>query len=461
MLVLLKGDTMPFTMKEFENLEVVDETDRRFKGWLSVEMRDRQGEIVPIEEIRRHMNTWMKRGAPIMDGHLAKPIGRALNWGEAEKSGKPGIWIEGEIYKDYTIDNEVWKLIKAGKKASISFGGRSTKKAEVKFDPHTGESTKVLHGIEFYEASIVERPANPEATIDAINPLAKADRGAEWEKERKEHPDFTDEQIDQIVADHKKGDIDKETNAIADYLDALAHKTHGKKWNELGSDERLKLLQEDGKVTAKENVDVQKPFADYENFNACVSDQKSKGHDEESAKKICGSLQARTEKGEVNKMPPPTHRETNEKPPKAWWDACVNRVKEGKPDYSEEQVSATCGAMYFHHWGMGKSWDGITKEELKSTIEKIEKSIASLRAEVENPSFQYPPLAQMDSFVEALARKHQVSIEEVISVIGAHESRRKSYLGVVKKMFKDDLIEKSKKPSYLGVVREAVKQGLC
>lgn len=37
------------------------------------------------------------------------------------------------------------------------------------------------------------------------------------------------------------------------------------------------------------------PFANYPDFGACVLDQKGKGHDEESAKRICGALQAKTE----------------------------------------------------------------------------------------------------------------------------------------------------------------------
>jgi len=40
------------------------------------------------------------------------------------------------------------------------------------------------------------------------------------------------------------------------------------------------------------------PFGPYENFNACLLDQKKKGHSAESANKICGALQAKLEKKE-------------------------------------------------------------------------------------------------------------------------------------------------------------------
>lgn len=46
------------------------------------------------------------------------------------------------------------------------------------------------------------------------------------------------------------------------------------------------------------------------------------------------------------------------RPPKKWWDACVKRVKSGNPNYTEEQIRKTCGAIW-HKRGvrkvMGKS----------------------------------------------------------------------------------------------------------
>ena len=47
--------------------------------------------------------------------------------------------------------------------------------------------------------------------------------------------------------------------------------------------------------------DVSKPFARWENFGACVLDQRKLGHGEESAKKICGAIKERAEKGMLYK----------------------------------------------------------------------------------------------------------------------------------------------------------------
>ena len=44
------------------------------------------------------------------------------------------------------------------------------------------------------------------------------------------------------------------------------------------------------------------PFARWESFEACVLEQKETGHSDESARKICGAIQERAEKGELFKQ---------------------------------------------------------------------------------------------------------------------------------------------------------------
>jgi NADH pyrophosphatase NudC (nudix superfamily) len=46
-----------------------------------------------------------------------------------------------------------------------------------------------------------------------------------------------------------------------------------------------------------------------------------------------------------------------DRPPKEWWDKCVARIREGNKDYTDEQVNAVCGSMWYHQWGLGKSLD--------------------------------------------------------------------------------------------------------
>jgi len=47
--------------------------------------------------------------------------------------------------------------------------------------------------------------------------------------------------------------------------------------------------------------EIEKPFARWENFAACEREMMDTGHDKESADKICGSIQARAEKGMLYK----------------------------------------------------------------------------------------------------------------------------------------------------------------
>lgn len=49
-----------------------------------------------------------------------------------------------------------------------------------------------------------------------------------------------------------------------------------------------------------ERGDIRKPFAEYENFEACMTDQR-KEYDEETAEKVCGKLKAKYEKGGLSK----------------------------------------------------------------------------------------------------------------------------------------------------------------
>ncbi len=43
------------------------------------------------------------------------------------------------------------------------------------------------------------------------------------------------------------------------------------------------------------------PVGKYETFAQCVSDQKARGHDEDSAQRICGHIEKMTKKGRKDK----------------------------------------------------------------------------------------------------------------------------------------------------------------
>lgn len=219
--------------------EIIDKDQRMVRSWMSVEVKDKQGEIIPISKLKKTMNTWMKRGGVISDQHSNRMIGRGLNWSEKvhEKSGKPGIILDYQVYNDYTIDDEVWDQIKSGEREGLSFGGRATGKSKlVKDEDGEGMATE-LGDVEGYEIASVFEPANQLAQTIAVNHLAKS--------------------------------YDRKS-------------------------ETIKLLKDLEKGYASR--DINKPLAGFNDFSECQREQKERGHTEESSDRICGWLQSRTEK---------------------------------------------------------------------------------------------------------------------------------------------------------------------
>ncbi len=240
--------------EQFPIDEILNKDDRIVRGWATVEVKDSQGERIPIEgELKRVMNTWMMRGGVISDTHSNRQVGKGLNW-KIEKhpdSGKQGIIIDYQIFKDYSIDNEVWDEIVSGKRKGLSFGGRALNKPKIKDDSYSGEKAAELSGIEAYEMASVTDPANELALNTHVNFLAKSNT--------------------------KKGNV---IIPLKEFEKAF----------EAGN----KLFEDMQKGYAVK--DVKKPFAGFENFEVCTNAQEERGHSKESAERICGWLKHRTEK---------------------------------------------------------------------------------------------------------------------------------------------------------------------
>lgn len=160
----------------YDAIEVLDEDSRRFVAWASVEVIDREGEVIPMSELRKIMPQIMERGGPIQDSHSNRNVGRILNYSFAEKEVdgemKDGLLILAKIYDHTDLDDKVWYEMKEGERKGISFGGAADDaQLDVKFD---GEDADILRKLEGYEFSTVYEPANQEANNVAVNPLAKA-----------------------------------------------------------------------------------------------------------------------------------------------------------------------------------------------------------------------------------------------------------------------------------------------
>lgn len=152
--------------------------ERFFEGLLTVEMKDKQGEITIVDELYKVLPTWMDRGAPITDTHSNRVVGKGINFAkteaqDAEGNVYPAIKITGKIHKDYELDDDIWSKIKSGEYKGLSFGG-ATKADREPVKMKDGSIAYALSDLEHYEVAVCEDPAVPLALITQTNPIAKA-----------------------------------------------------------------------------------------------------------------------------------------------------------------------------------------------------------------------------------------------------------------------------------------------
>ncbi len=330
---ILKGK-----VAQYPKSEILNEEDRLAKGWLSVEVRDSDGELIPTSEFEKSLNVWMKRGAFISDQHSNRIIGKGLRWyKEKHPSGHDGIMLDYQIFNDLSTDDEVWSEIKSGERSGLSFGGRATKKPKTKSDGETGEITTILRGVESMEVASVKDPANDLALNTAVNYLAKSKK-------------------DVNIKDPK----DKEK-------DIISMSIFGKEFQIL-TDEEKKLVNAAKKEAEefmgkmlKKYSDIQKPFAGFENFDSCVEAQMDKGNSEESAKKICGSIQARTEdkKKKDGDYGPHSHDEEN------------SEGLHSHPELEDKKIKNISEKLN----KIKKSLENVTIRNIENKLEKVVKAL--------------------------------------------------------------------------------------
>ena len=161
-----------------KSLHPIDGAQRFFEGYLTVQVKDKQGEITIVDELIKVLPVWMDRGAPISDTHSNRIIGKGISYAKtiyksAEGVEYPAIKITGKIHKDYHLDNEIWDKIKSGEYKGLSFGG-ATKANRTPKVMKDGSVAYELKSLEHYEVAVCKDPAVPLALITDYNPLAKA-----------------------------------------------------------------------------------------------------------------------------------------------------------------------------------------------------------------------------------------------------------------------------------------------
>ena len=174
----MMSEQLFFSKLVTKSLQPIAGNDRFFEGYLTVEVKDKQGEITIVDELIKVLPIWMDRGAPITDTHSNRVIGKGINYQKTiykAVDGKeyPAIKIIGKIHSNYELDNEIWKRITTGDYKGLSFGG-ATKSARTPFRMKDGTIAYSLKDLEHYEVAVCRDPAVPLALITDFNHIAKA-----------------------------------------------------------------------------------------------------------------------------------------------------------------------------------------------------------------------------------------------------------------------------------------------
>ena len=171
-------DQLYFSNFVTKSLQPINSDDRYFEGYLTVQVKDKQGEITIVDELYKVLPVWMDRGAPISDTHSNRIVGKGINYSKTtfvDKDGSeyPAIKITGKIHKNYELDHEIWDKIKSGEYKGLSFGGatRTNREPIVMKD---GSIAYALKELEHYEVAVCRDPAVPLALITDHNTVAKA-----------------------------------------------------------------------------------------------------------------------------------------------------------------------------------------------------------------------------------------------------------------------------------------------
>jgi len=355
----------------------IDEDRKIIAGYASVEVIDKQNELIPIEVIKE---AWVnfKKNKDFYFGSLMHsniPIIKILDEykdkdGQIWKSevDDNGLFIVAEVRQDITKGVQTWELIEKGKLTGFSIGGEAL-----------GKPVKVCEGnkcydrvdkMELHEIAVVDRPANTPSIFKIVkrdNSLSKEDVTIPKPKGKVLHiPRKMLEGIDTIKIDVVPNQVvDITTQNVSDGIVLDVTKS---------------LAKLDKAYTLINKRMLGKPFAGYKDFDACVLANKDKGDpeaycasimrqvegkaygvpktvkerlmshfnlSEEQATKLIDNLGEK----EADKLLPQRGtglglEKQDGRPPKDKWDTCISRAS-GIDSINNPE--AFCGDLYYNN----------------------------------------------------------------------------------------------------------------
>jgi HK97 family phage prohead protease len=170
---LLRLDSSGLAIKRFDfrvPVSVQDEGERLIAGYASVEIIDRQGDLIPLDTLKKAWDHFTANPdfQVSMVMHSNIPVGKILieHPKVQKKSGvdETGLFVIVKLRDDIQKANETWELIKSGKLKAFSIGGEALHKTPVS----DGRRYDIIDGLELHEISIVDVPANPASTFSII-----------------------------------------------------------------------------------------------------------------------------------------------------------------------------------------------------------------------------------------------------------------------------------------------------
>ena len=260
-------------LQKFLDAKSVDEikpyveraTDRLYVTWASVEGRDKDGQRIPIDDVINEQDKLLRRNAPISDMHTNRHVGQTLAYKVLQHpvTGTLGVLHLNKIWGGdlaNPVDDKVWKETQLGIRQGSSVGGINEDTSYMR--EKDGRVTEVLEGFHQYETANVYRGANPWAYNEAVSVVAKSASDVK-------NDDQFFNKVWSILEKNSTGGITKTTLQTA-FTQASATP---------------------GEVLFKVD-DVQKPFAGYDNFEACVK----ANSDKEDPQAYCATIMRSVEK---------------------------------------------------------------------------------------------------------------------------------------------------------------------
>lgn len=186
----------------YGNITKVDAEQRMVWGYASTEAVDSDGETIMRSAIAESLEDYMKF-ANIREMHQPSAVGVAK---EAFADDK-GLYIAAKV-----VDDDAWAKVVAGVYKGFSVGGKVLAR-----DPN---ARKTITKIGLYEISLVDRPANPEATFDVwkVSDLKETDDMLNAEQLRKAAADaeaLAKAETERLAAEAETERLAAEAEALA------------------------------------------------------------------------------------------------------------------------------------------------------------------------------------------------------------------------------------------------------